>query len=378
MTRAQRLGVVAVAAVTAFFLGSIPRVQGAAPQKWVSGFYVGYMSQPYPPNAIDYSALSHVIVFSVLPKADGQLDTSLFVDPVRGPEIAKDVAKRAHAAGKKAILAVGGDGTAAGFRVATTPDRIAGFVQNLLRLATTWGFDGLDIDWEPLPASDYPTVLAVLKGIRATRPEMLLTADLGWQGRPLNAEDNDFYRQMAPLVDQMNMMTYSMSDNWGGWVVWHSSPIFGEGPDHPTSVDSSVSRYLNAGVPASKLGVGIGFYGTCWNAPAMMPLQQPGASHVVASDNDMSFTNIKNLYYRQGNAHFDRNARASYLSFLVPTGPRNCTFISYEDETSVAAKGLYIYQRGLGGAMIWHLNEGYNPKAPDPNGLLHAVARALR
>src|SRR6478672_388630 len=95
---------IAVAAVCAF----TPSAQSAtAAPKWVSGFYVGYMAARYPPSAIDFSALTHVMVFSVLPQRDGTLVTDLFVDRVEGPKIAQQVATLAHAAGRKAILTVG-------------------------------------------------------------------------------------------------------------------------------------------------------------------------------------------------------------------------------------------------------------------------------
>jgi chitinase len=175
----------------------------------------------------------------------------------------------------------------------------------------------------------------------------------------------------------MNMMTYGMADNWDGWVVWHSSALKGEGRDHPTSIQSSVREYVGAGVPASKLGMGIGFYGSCWNAPATTPLQAPLSSHVVASDSDISFAAITSAYYRQDRYRYDANAQAPYLSFTVPTGPKRCTFISYEDETSVAAKGRYAVEAGLGGTIIWQINEGYVIGQPDPNGLLNAVGRAF-
>jgi hypothetical protein len=51
--------------------------------------------------------------------------------------------------------------------------------------------------------------------------------------------------------------------------------------------------------------------------------------------------------------------------------------VSYEDEASVAQKGQYATAQGLGGAIIWQLNEGYNPGAADPSSLLHAVGQAF-
>jgi len=207
-----------------------------------------------------------------------------------------------------------------------------------------------------------------------------MTVDVGWLNAnfPLAGADATFYAQLAAAVDQMNMMTYGMADNWGtGWKVWHSSALTGEGPDHPTSVHSSVRSYLAAGVPAAKLGIGVGFYGSCWASPVNEPLQIAGGSRVVAGDNAMSYATIIASYRALGRYRFDAAARVPYLTFTQATGSEKCTFISYEDEVSVAEKGKYAASMGLGGTIVWQLNEGYTPGLPDPDRLLHAVARAF-
>jgi chitinase len=367
-----------VAAALLLVTSAESRSAAAPSQKWVSGFYVGWQTDAYPPTAVDFSSLTHVMVFAVLPHEDGTLDTSIFVDPVNGPVLAQRVAQLAHNAGKKAILTVGGSGTGRAFSGATAQN-MAAFVQKLTSLLSGWGFDGIDIDWEPLAPADYAAVMSLVQQLRAAQPGMIITVDVGWQNTnfKLAGADAQFYRQLAPLVDQLNMMNYGMADNWGGWVVWHSSALYGEGPDHPSSVASSAKIYLDAGVPASKLGMGIGFFGSCWNWPARAPLQQTDIAHVVSADNDMSSANVRRLYYHVENYHYDSVAQAPYLSFDNPAGAKQCTFISYEDETSVTAKGQYAQEAGLGGTIIWQLNEGYNPNASDPSSLLHAVGSAF-
>ncbi len=48
------------------------------------------------------------------------------------------------------------------------------------------------------------------------------------------------------------------------------------------------------------------------------------------------------------------------------------TFYSYDNETSVFVKGLYIRERGLGGAMFWDLS------GDDAKGtLVHSISSAL-
>jgi len=361
------------------YTAALAVVPALAQTPWVAGDYVGYMYWQYPPSAIDFTSLTQVNVFSVIPNNDGTLNTTLFIDAVNGPLVAKNIATLAHAAGKKAVLVIGGAGTGAQFQSATSATYMNAFVQNLTNTVQTWGFDGVDIDWEPIATSDYATVLQLIGKLRTALPGKMITADVGWLSSnfALSSTDAQFYALLAAAVDQMNIMSYGMADAWGGWAAWHSSAITGEGGNHPSSVASSVALYRAAGVPAAKLGVGIGFYGSCWKAPVTAPLQAVGASYIVASDNTMGFANIMNSYYNAANYHMDQAAQAPYLSFASATGPAGCTFISYENEASVALKAQYVKANGLGGALLWQLNEAYNPAAADPNSLLHAVGKAF-
>jgi chitinase len=45
-----------------------------------------------------------------------------------------------------------------------------------------------------------------------------------------------------------------------------------------------------------------------------------------------------------------------------PTGAR--TYISNDDDESVAEKGAYLKSKGLGGVIHWEINEGYLASAP--------------
>src|SRR5215472_7934308 len=99
-------------------LAIVSMTRADAPAPWVSGYYVGYMAASYPPSAIDFTLLTHVMVFAVLPQSDATLDTRLFMDPAKGPKTAQEISRRAHASGKKAILTLGGTNSAPGFRSA--------------------------------------------------------------------------------------------------------------------------------------------------------------------------------------------------------------------------------------------------------------------
>lgn len=334
----------------------------AAPKRWLSGYYPGFQRSLYPESQVDFTIMTHIFVGAVEATPTGGVTTDFFLDKVSGPAMAKTLSSRAHLAKRKAILMLGGAGFRANLVSASSNRYRATFVANLLRTMDALGYDGIDVDWEPITASDKPLVLQLLRDLRAARPAMLLTIPVMWVNSNFGADP--WYAQVAPLVDQVNLMTYGMADNWGGWVSWHQAALAGEGGNHPSSVSSNVRAFLAAGVPAAKLGIGLGFYGSCWRGTSA-PLQTLGATaRVYASDNTMTYANIMSQYYNAKAYRWDATAKAGYLTFAVPTGPQQCTMVSYEDPTSIAKKGAYVKSNGLGGAIIWTINQGHIATKP--------------
>ncbi len=342
---------------------------------WISGYYVGYQRGLYPPEEVDFEAMTHVVVGRITPNQDGSLTTNFDIDDVNGPAMAIDMSDRAHSAGIKAILMVGGAGENDWSSAASDNNRAA-FVGNLIDVMDEYDYDGLDIDWEPIAEVDYPNVLALAEDLRAARPGIILTIPLGWINGNWGTVD-PFYATIEPQFDQINLMTYAMAGEWQGWQSWHGSALTGHTATTPSSIESSIDGYLDAGIPAAKLGIGLGFFGGCW-VGVDGPLQD-GGSH-TANDNTMSYTNIMADYYAAEDVVWDSSAQVPYLSFDAPVGPQGCTFVTYDDPESIAAKGEYVLDAGLGGAIIWTINQGYiADNAPgNRNPLLEATAASMR
>lgn len=345
--------------------------------RWVTGYYVGYQRALYPETGVDFTYMTHVVLGAAGATPTGGVTTDFFLDPTNGPIMARNLSARAHAAGRKAILMLGGDGYRDGLVGATSDAYRGTFVANLLRTLDQLGYDGIDVDWEPLYDSDKPQILQFLRALRAARPGLLVTFPVGWVNANWGADS--WYAQVAPLVDQLNIMSYDMAGSWGGWVTWHSGALYGEGPDHPSSVASSARAYRAAGVPAAKIGAGVGAYGACWRGTAA-PLQPLSAgAGVVASDNAMSYSNIMAQYYSAAAYRWDASARSSYLTAAAPIGPQQCTFVTYEDPRSVAEKGAYVAAQGLGGAIVWTIGQGHvaGAAAGQQDPLLKAAYTAI-
>jgi chitinase len=350
-----------------------------AGSKWVTGYYVGYLADLQPIEAIDWNGLTHVALGVITPNQDGSLN---FVGALDEAGRAKLV-QAAHVHNRKAIAMIGGQETGHDWFAAASEENRANFIANLVNLVAVEGFDGLDLDWEPIENYQQPRLLDLFRALRATMPDAILTFPIeALDNSNFPAPDRSYIADIAPYLDQINLMTYGMDHTYDGWKTWHSSPLYHQDAATPTSIDYVVNNALDAGVPASKLGLGIAFFGSCYSFPATEPLEDTvglsaDGSDFLAGDNDMSYANIVTEYAPQGKRYWDEVAQVPYLSLPWPTGTKNCTYITYDDEQSILVKGQYVKDHGLGGAIIWNINEGYIAAQTPANPLLAATRQAF-
>ena len=118
--------------------------------KWISGYWVGYNRSLQNENQIDMSQLTHIMVGRADVVNGNQISPSFFQGTSQGPTIAKTITARAHSAGKKAIMMIGGSDALASLETASNSSNRAGFITNLLASMDQLGFDGIDVDWEPI------------------------------------------------------------------------------------------------------------------------------------------------------------------------------------------------------------------------------------
>jgi chitinase len=354
---------------------------------WRTAYYPGWEQSAMPASAIDFTALTHVIHFCVVPNPDGTLNSS-----ANGISVANsaDMVTQTHAAGVKAIICVGGADTESRFQAAASAANLPVFINNLTNFMATRGYDGIDIDWEPFPSADAQLYTNLVMGLRAalnTFPQpKLLTVAAGAYPPFADSATAEYaiYAAIQNELDQISIMTYDLSGPYGGWVTWFNSPIDDGGYRFPStgglvpSIDGAVTNFLNGGVAAAKLAIGIPFYGYVWTGgtgSAGANLTQPRQSWVNApTATAYSYTDIMAGYYQTNLYHWDANAQAAYLS-LTNSNPVNNAFISYDDARACQAKISYARNHQLGGIMIFELAQDHISGQPDP--LLQAVKQAL-
>ena len=325
------------------------------------------------PQKIDYTAISHLVHFHVVPKEDGTIDTVEGITPAES----EAVVKPAHAAGCKVLLCVGGGGTAARFRAAMAEQTRAVFIQNLIAMVRDRGYDGLDIDMEPVEDSDAVAYTAFIRELRAAmsarNPALLLTAAV--------ASNPQVFAKLQSQFDQINLMTYDQAGLWDGFKTWHNSSLYDGGPKNRLtperpypSVQETVKTFVSAGISRAKLGIGIAFYGDIWSGA-----DGPGQSIQGVGIASSEYHTIMDTYDRPDRRRWDAQAHAPYLSVSAPN-VADRKFISFDDERLCGEKVNYAREQGLGGVILFELGSGYRDSQAEgkKDPLLQAVKRAWR
>ncbi len=289
----------------------------------------------------------------------------------------------------KVLMSIGGWTWSGHFSgAARTEESRRIFVQSCITLMAQYGFDGIDVDWE------FPVSGGLYDGLPEDKVNFtLLLAEfrrqLDEQGAPIGRHylltiaapapehiySNLELDQIHPYLNWINIMAY---DFHGGWntVTNHGSPLFTPSNDpDPSSADDNadavIQAYIEAGVPADKIVIGVPFYGRGWGGvpPENNGLYQPFESFPPGTWNIgvFDFSDLQDNYLGWYSRYWDAEARSSWLY-----NPRTEIMITYEDPESLLAKAAYVREYGLGGMMFWELSND-----DDEHTLLTTIHEAL-
>ena len=262
------------------------------------------------------------------------------------------------------VMAVGGWGADGFSQAAATESGREAFVNSAVDLMQKHGFLGIDIDWEYPGSSvagiesrkdDADNLLLLIKGLRASLDA--LTAQDGAKryitiavGGSKQYADKLDCETLGQLVDQVNVMTYDMR----GFekVTGHHTCLYPQQGDKAAiSAASAMEAFHQAGIPKEKLMMGAAFYGRAWRSVKNTEENGLGQKAGTSGNKTYGYGAIEAMatggsYTR----YWDENAMAPYLF-------DGKTFISYEDEESISAKGKYARDNGLMGVMFWEYGQ---------------------
>lgn len=257
------------------------------------------------------------------------------------------------------------------------------FIDSAVAFIEKYNLDGLDIDWEypgqigagnrfrPEDKQNYTTVLKELRE-RFNREEkklhrqLYLSVATGSEPSFLEHTEMD---KVQKYVDTVNLMAYDYYEPGDQPTTGHNAPLFTNprDPKH-VSADASVHAYELAAVPASKIVLGVPFYGHEWGDVTAQNhgLFQPGKPVPNAFAN---YANISANMLKPDSGftrYWDSDSAVPYL-YNASTQ----VFISYDDPKSMALKCQYALDHKLAGIMFWDYSG-------DPSGaLLNSIDATL-
>lgn len=272
----------------------------------------------------------------------------------------------------KILISVGGWTWSGGFSdMCLTNQSREKFIRSAVRFIRENKLDGIDIDWEypGLPGSgnvhrpedkqNFTSLLAELRialdqlGTK-TGKHYLLTVAAGASNNYLAHTEMGVD---AKYLDFINLMTYDMCVPGLDSLAGHNAPLFADPRDpRHRSVDEAVEAFEAAGVPPSKIILGVPFYGHAWrvDSSAFNGLYEPGRSASMRINT--SYNNLYSNYIdKQGFVRYwDSTSCVPYLF-----DSDSSIFISYDDPQSLRDKCNYIRARELGGVMFWSFKSDY-------------------
>ncbi len=250
------------------------------------------------------------------------------------------------------------------------------FAQSVVDFLVTYDMDGVDLDWE------YPVVATGVNGnvspadgtnyallAKAIRDALNAQSLIDGKEYVISAATPAGYDKydhidlaaLAAQLDWINIMTYDLHGRWDTSRTGHNAPLFAHSadPEQRYNVDDAVRGYLAAGVPASKLTLGVPLYGYTWSG---VPSTNNGLYQSATGTGVSTLPTLEPgmIDYRTvvelPAGYVEYWDEESQVSYMYTPSVQGGTFIGYDSPAAVARKLDYVTEKGLGGVMFWELS----------------------
>ena len=195
-------------------------------------------------------------------------------------------------------------------------------------IAASKSYDGLQIDFENIPARDGVTYLSFLAELRAgLEKNKMLTVALSARTRKIPDDVYD-YEKVLPFVDRILVMAYDL--HWSG-----SAP----GPVASLEWCKSVAVYSLNVIGKEKLVMGMPFYGRAWvDENHARAYTYDGIERIIKENN------VSDIRRENGIPTFTYNADVSVKAY-------------YEDEHSLSTRMDMYNSMGVDAIGFWRIGQ---------------------
>lgn len=331
----------------------------------------GIYGRNYQPQDLPASEISHVLYSFMNLRADGTVytgDSYADLEKHYAGDSWSDSGTNAYGCIKqlyllkkanrhlKVMLSIGGWTWSSNFpAAASTAATRATFAKSSVTLMKDWGFDGIDVDWE-YPADETQAANMILL-LQAVRDELDSYATQYASGHhfqlsiaaPAGATNYAklHLAQLGSVLDHVNLMAYDYAGSWDTYSG-HSANLYPNAAkphSTPFDTDSAIKAYINGGISAGKLVLGMPIYGRSFEATS--GIGQP-FSGVGSGSWEAGVWDYKALPKAGATIQYDDVAQA-YYSYDSSAQE----LISFDTPDVVQKKVSYLQNLSLGGSMFW-------------------------
>ena len=280
----------------------------------------------------------------------------------------------------KVLLALGGWNDSAGdkySKLVNNPENRKKFITNILEFLLKYKFDGLDLDWEYPKCwqtnckkgldSDREAFGKFVEEIRSEfkKRKLLLTAAVS--PSKLIIDEGYDVKTLAKNLDFINLMAYDYHGSWENFAS-HHSPIYKrqksedfDSNDHEFNANSSVHHWINKGMPAEKIVLGVPFYGRSFELEKNADeFKSFGFGEKTRNaGNPGPYTHEKgylayyeicdNIKQKSWKKHLDAHSNLTFATYKNQ-------WVGYDDSNAMKEKAEFIKEHHLGGAMVWAID----------------------
>lgn len=269
----------------------------------------------------------------------------------------------AHQHNVKVMISIGGWADSDLFpQIAADSLKRTLFAHSCIQQIKTYGFDGIDIDWEypgyephegsPRDKENFNLLLQTIRDSldviqTQTENKYLLSAAL--PANPAHVAKIDI-KTITQILDFINVMTYDFYGTWDP-IVNHNTPLYPPAQgDSALCVDAAFHLYHDHyQVPCTKLNLGMAFFGKAYQGCSQLFHAHKGAETNLFGSRGSDYVEItKNMdsFIR----YWDKQAQVPYL-----ISDSLNILVSYDDPESIHLKADYIVENKARGVIIWQI-----------------------
>ena len=372
----------------------------------MNGYYADWAGDSLPPEDVDWDKFDVVDFAFALPTSSYGLEFT----QDDSSDLLKRLVAGAHAAGKRVKLSIGGwTGSTYFSTICGSSSARKTFLGHITSAYDTYELDGIDIDWEypgtsgaegnAVSSSDSANFLTFLQEMRDALPSGALIS-LATQVWPFTGSDGNPLSDVSAFADVIDWILIMNYDIWGS----SSTP----GPNAPLSdacgnstqplanAYAAVSSWTSAGMPASKITLGVPAYGYLQMSTAtsliqrrdhmLRPDRSSRRSSYITVENDDGGTSDGQVMFVEliqqgalelvdgeyvGGGGFTREwDECSHTVSPFPYMPisrvltrqpwlkstKSGQIVTYDDPESMSLKGQFAAQAGLRGCNVFSMD----------------------